>query len=173
MTSHYLNHCCPSSLRHICSTRRRWVNTLRPRQNGRLFADDTFKRIYLNKNVRISNKISLKFVPKGLINNIPALVLIMAWRRPGDKPLSEPMMVRSLTHICVTQPQWVKKEPEIETLQNQFSKFKSRVLFFQKKLSYNIYNHITSSWYYAGPMIWKQENFMSGPIYRKLFWYLI
>ena len=84
------------------------LNTLRPRQNGRLFADDTFKRIFLNETNRISIKISLKFVPKGLINNIPALVLIMAWRRPGDKPLSEPMMVRSLTHICVTRPQWVK-----------------------------------------------------------------
>ena len=38
-------------------------------------------------------KISLKFVPKGLIDNIPSLVQIMAWCRPGDKPLSEPMMV--------------------------------------------------------------------------------
>ena len=83
-------------------------NSLRPRQNGRLFADDTFKRIFLNENIRISTKNSLKFVPKGLINNIPALVLIMAWRRPGDKPLSELMLVRSLTHICVTRPQWVK-----------------------------------------------------------------
>ena len=36
------------------------------------------------------------------------LVPIMAWRRPGDKPLSEPMMVSSPTHICVTRPQWVK-----------------------------------------------------------------
>ena len=36
----------------------------------------------------------MKFVPKGPINNIPALVQIMAWRRLGDKPLSEPMMVR-------------------------------------------------------------------------------
>ena len=34
-------------------------------------------------------------------------VVIMAWRRPGDKPLSEPMMVNLLTHICVTRPQWV------------------------------------------------------------------
>ena len=83
------------------------INSLRPRQNGRLFADDTFKRIFLNENIRISTKNSLKFVPKGLINNIPALVLIMAWRPPGDKPLSEPMLVRSLTHICVTRPQWV------------------------------------------------------------------
>ena len=83
------------------------INTLRPRQNGRLFADNTFKRIFLNENIRISIKISLKFVPKGFINNIPALVLIMAWHRPGDKPLSEPIMVTSLTHICVTRPQWV------------------------------------------------------------------
>ena len=83
-------------------------NTLRPRQNGRRFADDTFKRIFLNENVRTSIEISLKFVPKGPINNIPALVQIMGWRRSGDKPLSEPLMVSLLTHICVTWPQWVK-----------------------------------------------------------------
>ena len=52
-------------------------------------------------------KISLKFIPKGLVNNIPALVQIMAWHQPGDKPLSETMMVRLLTYICITQPQWV------------------------------------------------------------------
>ena len=54
-----------------------------------------------------SIKISLKFVPKGQIDNIPSLFQIMAWRRPGDKPLSETMMVSLLTHICVTRPQWV------------------------------------------------------------------
>ena len=32
----------------------------------------------------------------------------MAWHRLGDKPLSEPMMVSLMTHICVTRPQWVK-----------------------------------------------------------------
>ena len=85
------------------------VNTLRQRQNGDHFADDTIKRIFLNKTVRILIKISLKFVPKDPINNNPALVQIMAWHRPGDKPLSESMMVRFLTHICVTQPQWVKE----------------------------------------------------------------
>ena len=83
------------------------LNTLRPRQNGRHFPDDTFERIFLNDNVRILIKISLKFVPKGPIINIPSLVQIIAWRRPGDKPLSEPMMVSLLTHICVTWPQWV------------------------------------------------------------------
>ena len=80
-------------------------NTLRPRQNERHFADDTFKRIFMNENVRISINISLKFVPKGPINNIPALVQIMAWRRPGNKPLFKPMMINLLTHICVTRPQ--------------------------------------------------------------------
>ena len=83
-------------------------NTLRLRQNGRLLADDTFKRIFLNENDRIFIKISLKFVTRGPIDNIPTLVQIMAWRWPGDNPLSEPMMVRSPTHICVTRPQWVK-----------------------------------------------------------------
>ena len=86
------------------------LNTLRLRQNGRCFADNNFKRIFLNENVRISIKISLKFVPKGPISNNPALVHIMAWRRSGDKPLYEPMMVSLLTHICVTRPQWVNKQ---------------------------------------------------------------
>ena len=81
------------------------LNILRPRQNGRHVTDDIFKCILLNENVWLLNKISLKFVPKDPINNISSLVQIMAWRRPGDKPLSEPMMVSSLTHICVTRPQ--------------------------------------------------------------------
>ena len=75
-----------------------------------VFTDDTFKHIFMNENVRISINISLKFVPKGLINNIPALVQIMAWGRPDDKPLSEPMMVNLLTHICITRPQWVNMD---------------------------------------------------------------
>ena len=52
-------------------------------------------------------EISLKLVPKDLINNIPALVQIMAWCRPGDKPSYESMMVDLMTHVCVTRPQWV------------------------------------------------------------------
>ena len=69
--------------------------TLRLRLNGRHFTDDTFKRIFLYENVGISIK----------INNIPALVQVIAWRRPGDKPSTEPMVVRLLTHICITRPQ--------------------------------------------------------------------
>ena len=66
-----------------------------------------FQCIFLNENAWFPIEISLKFVCKGLINNIPALVQIMAWSRPGDKPLSEPMVVILLTHICVTRPQWI------------------------------------------------------------------
>ena len=82
------------------------IITMRPRQNGRHFANDIFKCIFLNEIIWISINISLKFVPRGPINNIPALVQIMAWRRPGDKALSEPMIVSLPTHICVTRPQW-------------------------------------------------------------------
>ena len=74
-----------------------------PRQNGQHFPHDIFKCIFVNENAKISIKISLKFIPKCPINYIPALVKIMAWCQPGDKPLSEPTM----THICVTRRQWV------------------------------------------------------------------
>ena len=39
----------------------------------------------------------------------------MAWCQPGDKPLSEPMMVSLLMHICDTWAQWINPkhtEPE-------------------------------------------------------------
>ena len=75
-------------------------NTLRRRQKGRHFPD-----IWIAFS---SMKLSLKFVHKVGINNIPGLVQIMAWHRPGDKPLSEPVIVSLLMHICVTRPQWVK-----------------------------------------------------------------
>ena len=96
-----------------CETALRWMplNTfdyhIKAETNGRHFADDIFKCIFLDDNVWIPIKMSLKFVPKGPINNIPEMVHIMAWRRPGDKPLSEPMLSNLLTHICVTWPQWV------------------------------------------------------------------
>ena len=109
MAATVLGHCIArTSATVVLIMQYKWVlNSLRPRQNGRHFADDIFKRIFLNENFWIPIKISLKFVPKGSINNILALVQIMAWRRPGDKPLSEPMMVNLPTHICVTRPQWV------------------------------------------------------------------
>ena len=116
------DHICKKLLMHIASftnlnDQLQWIciclnliflNSLRPRQNGRNFSDDIFKCIFLNKNIQILIKISLNFVPKGSINDIPSLVQIMVWRRPSDKPLSEPIMVSLLTHLCVTRPQWVK-----------------------------------------------------------------
>ena len=99
---------CYFVMMYFCQLHMSVINTMRLRQNGRHFADDIFKCIFLNENIRISIKISLKFVLKDPINNIPALVQIMARRRPGDKPLSEPMMVSLLTHICITRPQRVK-----------------------------------------------------------------
>ena len=96
------------------------INTLRPRQNGRHFGADIFKCILLNENVWISLKISLKFAPKVRIYNITALVHIMAWRRPGDMPLSGPMMVILLTHIymCVTRPHKDGRRPPRPLLQH-------------------------------------------------------
>ena len=50
-------------------------------------ADNNFRCIFLTENDRIW----LIFVPRSSIDNTPALVPVMAWRRTGDKPLPEPM----------------------------------------------------------------------------------
>ena len=82
------------------------------RKNCGHFAD-IFKCIFWNENVWILLKISLKFVPKFRINNIWELFQIMVWHRPGDKPLSAPVMDTLLTtYTYVTQPQWVKHWPQ-------------------------------------------------------------
>ena len=57
-----------------------------------------FSKEFFNENVWISINISLKFVPEGPINNIPALVHIMAWRGQGDRSLSQLMMAE----VCDT-----------------------------------------------------------------------
>ena len=69
------------------------LDTLRPRRSDRHFVDDTFKCIFLNDKIWFYIKLSL--------NLVQALVQIMAWRRPSDKPLSEPMMVRLLMHASL------------------------------------------------------------------------
>ena len=58
------------------------------------FADDIFKCICLNENVRIAIEISLKFVPRGSNNNNSALVQVMVWRQTGNKPLPEQMLTQ-------------------------------------------------------------------------------
>ena len=112
----FINHNCinrsPQNIKYkdIYDHNQFGLKHIEAEKNGRHFADDVFKCIFLNENIWILLKISLKFVLKGPINNILSLVQIMAWRRPGDKPLSEPMMVSLLTHICVARPQWVKHQ---------------------------------------------------------------
>ena len=92
------------------------INKLKRRQNGCLFTGDIFKCIFFNEKVWISISISLTFILKDPIDNIPALVQIMAWRLPGNNPLSEPMMVSLLMHICVTLPQCVNHLPLVWVL---------------------------------------------------------
>ena len=81
---------------------------------------DIFKHIFFNESDEISINIPLKFVPMGPINNISALVQIMAWCHPGDKPSSEPMMVSLPMHICVNRPQWVSVTQEDTEIHRKF-----------------------------------------------------
>ena len=69
-----------------------WINSSPPDKMAAIVADDMLKWIFLDENGRIPIQNSLKCVPRSPIDNKPALVQIMAWRRPGDKPLSEPML---------------------------------------------------------------------------------
>ena len=91
--SHISQALCYPSIPNTC-TSHKIFNSSHPWQNGCRFTDDIFKSISLNEKAQISIQISLKFVPKHPINNIPALVQIMAWRQSGDKPLSEPMLTQ-------------------------------------------------------------------------------
>ena len=136
-------------------TKSSFMNSLRPRHNGRHFADDTFKCIFLNENVWIPITISLKFVPMGPINNIPTLVQIMAWRRPGDKPLSETMMVRLLTHICVTRPQRVNKS--------------MGCIYYNLPVSLCIYHDFLTHWHLGGVVVILKVSFLIKGIYLKHF----
>ena len=56
------------------------------------FADDIFKHIFVNENVKKLIQISLRFVPRCSFHDKSSLVSKMAWRRLGDKPLSKPTM---------------------------------------------------------------------------------
>ena len=101
-TSHYLNQCWPRSPTPYGIIRPQWVNSSPSGQNGRHFADYNFRCVFVNEMFCILIKISLKFVPKGPIDNNPTLVQIMAWHRIGDKPLSESMRSQ-FTDIYVVQ----------------------------------------------------------------------
>ena len=60
-----------------------------PGQNGRHFADEIFKCIFMNEKLRVLIQISIKFVPKGPVDNDLVLMQVIAWCRTGDKPLPE------------------------------------------------------------------------------------
>ena len=66
-------------------------NSLWPKNNGCHFAGDIFKRISLNE------KFTLEVVPKVSNDNKLALVQVMAWRLPGEKPLFQSMLTKVLT----------------------------------------------------------------------------
>ena len=103
-TSHYLSQYWSRSMSPYGVSRPQWVNTLTAllllvlTHWGRGKMAAIFQTTFSNalswrKMIEIPTQISLKFVPKGPIKNIPELVQIMAWRRTGDKPSSETMMV--------------------------------------------------------------------------------
>ena len=69
-------------------------NSSSPGQNGRYFGRRQFQMHFLNENDRIPIRISLNFVPRSPIDNNPALVQVMAWRRTGAKPLPELMLTQ-------------------------------------------------------------------------------
>ena len=124
-------HCCQSA--HLTHGGRR--------QNGRHFPDNIFKCIFLNENVWNAIKISLKFVLKGPIYIIPALVQIMAWRRPDDKPLSGPMMDRLPMHIYLTQPQWVNTlRPRQNAWHSQNTIFLMKIVVCWLKFHWNLFS---------------------------------
>ena len=68
------------------------TKSLPPRQNGHHIADDIFRAIFANEKFCIFIKISLKFILNDPTDNNPTVGWIMAWRRKGDKPLSDSML---------------------------------------------------------------------------------
>ena len=66
--------------------------TLNPEHNCQHFVDDIFKKILLNENNYILIQISLKFVPRGLIENKSALIQTGAWCWTGNMSVPEPVM---------------------------------------------------------------------------------
>ena len=66
-------------------------------QNIRHFTDNSFK--CMNEKCSILIQISLKFVPKGSIDNKLVWIQVMAWHRTGEKPLSEPTLTVFYIHM--------------------------------------------------------------------------
>ena len=102
---------------------------------GRVKMAVIFQTIYSNafswmKMNELRLRFHWKLFPRVKIKNIPSMVHIMAWRQPGDKPLSEAMMISLLTHISVTGPQWVNNLASICLSIMGESKFRRMEFFF-------------------------------------------
>ena len=96
-TSHYLSQCWPRSMSPNGVTRPQWVKNLNSSpsgQNGRHFAGDIFRCILLMKNFVFWLKFHLSLFLRIQLTINPALVQILAWCQIGDKPWSEPMLIR-------------------------------------------------------------------------------
>ena len=78
-------------------------NSSPPRQNGCHFLADIFKSILLNKNIKISIQFSLKFNPKGLIDNKSALVQVMAWHQAISWTNADPVHQRMYAALGVDE----------------------------------------------------------------------
>ena len=72
-------------------------------------ADNIFLCIFLCENDQIPIQISLKLVPRSPIENKPALVQVMVWRRTGDKPLPEPIMTKFTDAYMRHWGRWVNR----------------------------------------------------------------
>ena len=83
-----------------------------------IVADGILNCILLNDNARFPIHIALKYVPKSPIDNKPALVQALAWRRTCDKPLPGPMMTQFIEaymrHMGEMSLLLVKRSPMLQ-----------------------------------------------------------
>ena len=114
------------------------LNTWRLRQNGHHFPEDISNAFSWMKMHEFRVRLHWSLFPRAQLTIFQHLVQIMAWRRPDDKTLSEPMMVSLLTHICVTRPQWVKPYNHIYA-----QLFSIQTIYLWSVTMYNI----TRQWY--------------------------
>ena len=145
------------------------VDTLNPKQNGRIFADDIFKLIFFNENIWISIKISSKFVPNCPINNKSSLVQVMTWRRTGDEPLPVTMMTwlncaytwwrhqmetfSALLAICA------RNSPETGEFSAQRPVTRSLDVFFDVRLIKRLSKHSRGWWFETlSHPLWRHRN---------------
>ena len=111
-----------------------------------ILANNNFKCIFFNENDRIQIPISLKFLPRGPIDNKPALVQVMAWCWTGNKPLSVPMLTQ-YTDACIQhQGRWVNKQGQDRFIHNGLSPIQCQAIvwtnigiLFSQPLGTNVY----------------------------------